>query len=95
MAYSFTEKKRIRKSFAKRNVYTSLISSVVTFAPTPAPMTQQAIYEPMLVFNPADSTTTPWLATKWKETKDGTGIYYKGWGTGRSSSGSPVQGAKP
>src|SRR5688500_18025589 len=40
------------------------------FAPTPAPMTQQAIYEPMLVFNPADSTTTPWLATEWNEAKD-------------------------
>ena len=39
-------------------------------------MTQQAIYEPMLVFNPADSTTTPWLATEWKEAKDGTGITF-------------------
>ena len=39
-------------------------------------MTQQAVYEPMLVFNPADATTTPWLATKWKEAKDGTGITF-------------------
>jgi peptide/nickel transport system substrate-binding protein len=44
------------------------------FAPTAAPMTQQAIYEPMLVFNPADGTTTPWLATKWTVADDGTGI---------------------
>jgi peptide/nickel transport system substrate-binding protein len=46
------------------------------FSPTAAPMTQQAIYEPMLVFNPADSTTTPWLATEWKEAKDGSGITF-------------------
>lgn len=46
------------------------------FSPNTAPMTQQAIYEPMLVFNPADSTTTPWLATEWKEAKDGTGITF-------------------
>jgi peptide/nickel transport system substrate-binding protein len=39
-------------------------------------MTQQAIYEPMLVFNPADSTTTPWLATEWQEAADGTGITF-------------------
>lgn len=46
------------------------------FAPTPAPMTQQAIYEPMLVFNPANNKTTPWLATKWDAAKDGTGITF-------------------
>lgn len=46
------------------------------FSPNAAPMTQQAIYEPMLVFNPADSTTTPWLATEWQEAKDGTGITF-------------------
>jgi peptide/nickel transport system substrate-binding protein len=46
------------------------------FSPNAAPMTQQAIYEPMLVFNPADNTTTPWLATKWKVAKDGTGITF-------------------
>jgi len=46
------------------------------FSPNAAPMTQQAIYEPMLVFNPADSTTTPWLATEWTEAKDGTGITF-------------------
>lgn len=40
------------------------------------PMTQQAIYESMLVFNPADGTTTPWLATEWEVADDGTGITY-------------------
>ena len=29
------------------------------FSPTAAPMTQQAIYESMLVFSPNDGTTTP------------------------------------
>jgi peptide/nickel transport system substrate-binding protein len=46
------------------------------FSPNTAPMTQQAVYEPMLVFNPAASTTTPWLATEWKEAQDGTGITF-------------------
>lgn len=40
------------------------------------PMTREAIYEPMLVFNPADGTTTPWLATSWDAAADGTGITY-------------------
>lgn len=40
------------------------------------PMTQQAIYESMLVFNPADGTTTPWLATDWEAADDGTGITF-------------------
>ncbi|MFT4029138.1 MAG: ABC transporter substrate-binding protein [Protaetiibacter sp.] len=40
------------------------------------PMTQEAIYEPMLVFNPADGTTTPWLATDWDVAEDGTGITF-------------------
>jgi peptide/nickel transport system substrate-binding protein len=40
------------------------------------PMTQQAIYESMLVFNPADGTTTPWLATEWEAAADGTGLTF-------------------
>ena len=36
-------------------------------------MTQQAIYEPMLVYNPADGSTTPWLATELEVTPDSTG----------------------
>lgn len=40
------------------------------------PMTQVAIYESMLVFNPADGTTTPWLATEWEVADDGTGITF-------------------
>ena len=38
------------------------------------PMTQQAIYESMLIFNPADGTTTPWLATEWEVAPAGTGV---------------------
>jgi peptide/nickel transport system substrate-binding protein len=40
------------------------------------PMTQVAIYESMLVYNPADGTTTPWLATDWDVAEDGTGITF-------------------
>lgn len=46
------------------------------FAPTPTPLTQQAIYESMLVYNPVDGKTTPWLATKWDVAKDGRSITY-------------------
>lgn len=46
------------------------------FSPNAAPMTQQAIYEPMLVFNPNDGTTTPWLAKEWTAAPDGTGITF-------------------
>ena len=40
------------------------------------PMTQVAIYESMLVFNPADGATTPWLATDWEVAPDGTAITF-------------------
>lgn len=40
------------------------------------PMTTQAIYESMLVFNPADGSTTPWLATDWEADPDGSGITF-------------------
>ncbi|KTS91130.1 ABC transporter substrate-binding protein [Microbacterium testaceum] len=40
------------------------------------PMTQVAIYESMLVFNPADGTTTPWLATDWEAADDGSGLTF-------------------
>ncbi|MGQ7747553.1 ABC transporter substrate-binding protein [Streptomyces sp. WC2508] len=36
-----------------------------------APMTTQAIYEAMLVYNPANGQATPWLATSWETSKDG------------------------
>jgi ABC-type transport system substrate-binding protein len=35
-----------------------------------------AIYESMLVYNPADGTTTPWLATDWEVAPDSSGITY-------------------
>lgn len=41
------------------------------------PMTQQAIYESMLVYNPADGSTTPWLATDWEVAPDSMGITYQ------------------
>jgi peptide/nickel transport system substrate-binding protein len=44
------------------------------FAPTVAPMTQQAIYESLLIYNPAKGDTTPWLASEWKVAEDGKSI---------------------
>ena len=46
------------------------------FAPTVAPMTQQAIYESLLVYNPAKGDTTPWLASEWKAAEDGKSITF-------------------
>ena len=46
------------------------------FSPNALPMTDQAIYEPMLVFNPADNKTTPWLASSWKVASDGRSITF-------------------
>jgi len=46
------------------------------FSPNSMPMTQQAIYEPMFVFNPTDGTTTPWLATDWASSEDGMGVTF-------------------
>ena len=40
------------------------------------PMTQQSIYEPLFVFNAADGTTTPWLATEWTSSEDGTSVTF-------------------
>lgn len=41
------------------------------FSPTAAPMTQQAIYESMLIYNPAAGDTVPWLAESWETSGDG------------------------
>jgi len=46
------------------------------FAPTVAPMTQQAIYESLLVYNPAKGDTTPWLASEWTAAEDGKSITF-------------------
>lgn len=46
------------------------------FANPDFPMTHQAIYESMLIFNPADGSVTPWLATEWKVADDGTAVTY-------------------
>ncbi|WP_434810751.1 ABC transporter substrate-binding protein [Microbacterium sp. bgisy189] len=46
------------------------------FANPDFPMTQQAIYESMLIYNPADGSTTPWLATEWEVAADSSGITF-------------------
>jgi peptide/nickel transport system substrate-binding protein len=46
------------------------------FSPNVAPMTQQAVYEPMFIYNPADGSTTPWLATQWETSADGKALTF-------------------
>lgn len=46
------------------------------FAPTVNPMVQQAIYEPLLVFNPAKGNTVPWLGASWDAAKDGKSVTF-------------------
>lgn len=46
------------------------------FSPNALPMTDQAVYEPMLVFNPANGKTTPWLASSWKVGSDGKSVTF-------------------
>ncbi len=41
------------------------------FSPNAAPMTQQSVYESMLIYNPADGSTVPWLAESWETSEDG------------------------
>lgn len=40
------------------------------------PMTHQAVFESMLIFNPADGSTVPWLAEEWTVADDGTGLTF-------------------
>lgn len=46
------------------------------FSPNAAPMTQQAIYESLLIYNPADGSTVPWLAKSWETAADGLSITF-------------------
>ena len=46
------------------------------FSPNVAPMTQQAIYEALLIFSPTDGKTTPWLSTEWKVGADGRSVEF-------------------
>lgn len=41
------------------------------FSPNAAPMTQQAIYEPLFIQNAVTGEVTPWLATEWETSEDG------------------------
>ena len=46
------------------------------FSPNAVPMTQQAVYEPLMVVNPVDGTTVPWLATEWEVPPNGKGVTF-------------------
>lgn len=45
-------------------------------SPQAAPMTLQAVYEPLAVHSMADAKDTPWLATKWEQAKDGKSLTF-------------------
>jgi peptide/nickel transport system substrate-binding protein len=40
------------------------------FSPNNLPITNEAIYEPLFVYNDAGGNTVPWLATKWTQAAD-------------------------
>jgi peptide/nickel transport system substrate-binding protein len=46
------------------------------FSPNAVPMTQQAVYEPLMVVNPVDGSTVPWLATEWEMAPDAKSITF-------------------
>ncbi|MGA5194401.1 ABC transporter substrate-binding protein [Streptomyces exfoliatus] len=46
------------------------------FSPKAAPMTKEAVYEPLMVHNPADGKDTPWLATAWTQAPDGKSVTF-------------------
>ncbi|MCT2546175.1 ABC transporter substrate-binding protein [Streptomyces atratus] len=58
-----------------------------------APMTTQAIYEAMLVYNPANGKATPWLATSWETSKDGRTVTFTLRHGVRWSDGKPLTAA--
>ncbi|WP_405573723.1 ABC transporter substrate-binding protein [Streptomyces phaeochromogenes] len=45
-------------------------------SPQAAPMTLQAVYEPLAVHSMADAKDTPWLAAKWEQAKDGKSLTF-------------------
>ncbi|WP_208320456.1 ABC transporter substrate-binding protein [Actinomyces sp. ZJ308] len=46
------------------------------FTTNSAPMTGQAVYEPLLVVNPLDGEITPWLAESWAMSDDATSLTF-------------------
>jgi peptide/nickel transport system substrate-binding protein len=46
------------------------------FSPNALPMTQQAVYEPLLIVNPVKGAAVPWLGSSWKADPDGMGVTF-------------------
>jgi peptide/nickel transport system substrate-binding protein len=44
------------------------------FSPNNSPITNEAVYEPLLIANDVNSKVVPWLAKSWKQASDATGI---------------------
>ncbi|MEV0195323.1 ABC transporter substrate-binding protein [Nonomuraea sp. NPDC050691] len=55
-----------------------------------APMTHQAVYEPLVVHSMADAKDTPWLATKWEQAKDARSLTFTLRGGVKWSDGQPL-----
>lgn len=46
------------------------------FSPNALPMTQQSVFEPLLIVNPVKGEPVPWLGASWKADKDGKGVTF-------------------
>ena len=46
------------------------------FSPKALPMTQQSVFEPLMIVNPVKGDPVPWLGTSWKADEDGMGVTF-------------------
>ncbi|MBC9824173.1 ABC transporter substrate-binding protein [Terrabacter sp. MAHUQ-38] len=60
------------------------------FSPNALPMTQQAIYERMFIYNPVKGEAVPWLAQTWETSKDGRTVTFHLNPAARWSDGKPL-----
>jgi peptide/nickel transport system substrate-binding protein len=60
------------------------------FSPNALPMTQQAIYERMFVYNPVKGEAVPWLAKSWETSADGRTVTFRLDPAAKWSDGQPL-----
>src|ERR1700710_81623 len=48
----------------------TFVRNFTPFSPNNLPITNEAVYEPLFVYNDAGGNTVPWLATKWTQAPD-------------------------
>ena len=61
------------------------------FSPNSAPMTHEAIYESLLIHNPAQGETVPWLAEDWEASEDELSLTFRLRDDVRWSDGEPLR----